>query len=381
LPGGGTGGAITLNNTGVLGVNAGSGILLGGTSQNPTIGINTALVPQLGTVNTFTAQQNINAKEIIAASSSYEVVDVTQSGGTGDGIRGSTNSSTGNGVVGNATANSGTTAGVLGTTASSTGYGVNGTSPNVGVYGQADGASETGEGVATAGVWGDTGGSSSLTVSYVGVVGTADDNDAAYFVNNSSGDATVFIQNGTKSSLAPLLVASGPEVGGQCTIDVSGDLTCSGTVSGAVSADNGTRKLSVYSMQSAENWFEDAGSGQLTNGHAIVALDPAFASTVNAGVEYHVFLTPKGDCQGLYVTNENPQGFEVHELRGGRSSIAFDYRIMAKRAGYENVRLEDVTERYQKMQQQQQQRRERIQQRRASRTALAPVTAGMTQHR
>ena len=52
---------------------------------------------------------------------------------------------------------------------------------------------------------------------------------------------------------------------------------------------------------------------------------------------------PKGDCEGLYVSNETPQGFEVHELRHGQSSIAFDYRIMAKRKGYENVRLADVT--------------------------------------
>ena len=34
----------------------------------------------------------------------------------------------------------------------------------------------------------------------------------------------------------------------------------------------------------------------------------------------------------------------MHELGGGNSSIAFDYRIMAKRAGYENVRLADLTE-------------------------------------
>jgi len=36
----------------------------------------------------------------------------------------------------------------------------------------------------------------------------------------------------------------------------------------------------------------------------------------------------------------------VHEQGGGASSIAFDYRIMAKRKGYENVRLEDLTGRF-----------------------------------
>jgi hypothetical protein len=116
-----------------------------------------------------------------------------------------------------------------------------------------------------------------------------------------------------------------------------------------------------------------------------IALDSTFAQTVNTGVEYHVFLTPKGDCEGLYVTNETPQGFDVHELRGGHSAIAFDYRIMAKRAGYENVRLADLTEHYQKLKQQQQLHHERIQQHRAARavsalavppatSAIAPIT-------
>jgi hypothetical protein len=63
-------------------------------------------------------------------------------------------------------------------------------------------------------------------------------------------------------------------------------------------------------------------------------------------MEYHVFLTPKGDCEGLYVSNQTPRGFEVHELRHGNSDIAFDYRIMAKSRGHENLRLSDVTLRF-----------------------------------
>jgi len=59
-------------------------------------------------------------------------------------------------------------------------------------------------------------------------------------------------------------------------------------------------------------------------------------------MEYHVFLTPKGDCKGLYVTNETSSGFEVHELGGGASSIAFDYRIVARRKGYEKIRMADL---------------------------------------
>jgi hypothetical protein len=107
--------------------------------------------------------------------------------------------------------------------------------------------------------------------------------------------------------------------------------------------DKGTRQVALYAVEAPENWFEDAGAGQLSNGSAVVALEPTFAQTVNSGVEYHVFLTPKGDCEGLYVTHETATGFEVRELRGGHSNIAFDYRVMARRKGYESVRLADRT--------------------------------------
>jgi hypothetical protein len=44
-------------------------------------------------------------------------------------------------------------------------------------------------------------------------------------------------------------------------------------------------------------------------------------------------------------------GFEVRELQHGTSNISFDYRIVAKRRGYESVRLEDITDRMDKMRQ------------------------------
>ena len=78
----------------------------------------------------------------------------------------------------------------------------------------------------------------------------------------------------------------------------------------------------------------------------MVQLESTFAQTVNSEVEYHVFLTPKGDCKGLYVTNETADGFEVRELGGGKANIAFDYRIVARRKGYENVRLADRTKQF-----------------------------------
>jgi hypothetical protein len=111
----------------------------------------------------------------------------------------------------------------------------------------------------------------------------------------------------------------------------------------AVPVAGGSEQVEVYSVQSSENWFEDFGSGQLFNGSAKIAIDPKFAAIVNTGVQYHVFLTPSGNCKGLYVANRSATGFEVRELGDGGSSVEFDYRIVAKRSGHESERLVDAT--------------------------------------
>ncbi len=75
------------------------------------------------------------------------------------------------------------------------------------------------------------------------------------------------------------------------------------------------------------------------NGKVIIQIDPLFAQTVNTSVKYRVFPIPEGDCNGLYVTNRTGTSFEIRELQGGSSNISFSYRIVAKRKGYENLRL------------------------------------------
>jgi hypothetical protein len=178
----------------------------------------------------------------------------------------------------------------------------------------------------------------------VGVWGTADAGAGVAGENNSTVEpAGVFVNFNTGSgSLA--FEAEGKK--GHCTIDTSGDLSCTGTKGAVVSLPD-NRSVQLYAMESPDNWFEDFGSGQLSGGAAVVKLDPVFAETVNSDVDYHVFLTPDGDCRGLYVAKKTTTSFEVREQGGGTSAVAFDYRIVARRKGYENIRLADVTERQQ----------------------------------
>jgi hypothetical protein len=84
----------------------------------------------------------------------------------------------------------------------------------------------------------------------------------------------------------------------------------------------------------------------LSSGEAVVNIESVFGETINTGVEYHVFLTPNGDCKGLYVAQKSAGSFVVKELGGGTSNIAFDYRIMAKRKGFESIRMADKTKEF-----------------------------------
>lgn len=117
-----------------------------------------------------------------------------------------------------------------------------------------------------------------------------------------------------------------------------GHMTATGTKSAAVKVDNGEYRM-LYSQESPENWFEDFGKGALIGGKAVIQIDPLFAQTVNTSVEYHVFPVSEGDCKGLYITNKTSVSFEVREMQGGTSDVPFSYRLVAKRKGYENVRL------------------------------------------
>jgi len=201
------------------------------------------------------------------------------------------------------------------------------------------------------GVWGDTD-TSSTAISpalAVGILGTADDSHAGVFINNSLDYPTLFALNaysGGTTGLFKTFMAKSAD-GGTCGIGSGGSLSCTGQIKTLVSAGSGTRTVETYAVQSPENWMEDFGSGRLLNGVAVVSIDPAFSEIVAAGADYHVFLTPRGDSKGLYVINNTPTTFEVRESGGGVSSLEFDYRIVARRRGYEGQRLLDVTDRFQ----------------------------------
>lgn len=98
--------------------------------------------------------------------------------------------------------------------------------------------------------------------------------------------------------------------------------------------------VALYSQESPENWFEDFGEGRLNNGHCRIELDKLFLETVTVNDQYpvKVFIQLEDNCNGVYVKKNNT-GFDVHELQNGTSNAAFTYRVVAKRKGFEGLRL------------------------------------------
>ena len=330
----------------ITGVTAGADLIGGGTNGAVTLNLDTSKVPLLASANTFAGTQTFSGSLIANAGVSAPYVNATNGSPSTTAILGNAFSATGEawGVVG-ATGSVGPNAyGVYGTATSATGtpYGVYGqasSTTGVGVFGQNGSLSGEGTillGLSPVGTFGDGGDS----VGGRGVLGTADEGPAGDFINNSAiGYYTLYAASYNTAS--PPFFAAGPK--GYCLVDSSGNLSCSGSKNAVVPIDGGKRIVAMSAIESPQNWFEDAGEAELAKGAAVVQLDSTYTQTVNTGTKYQVFLTPYGDCKGLYVANRTANSFEVHELGGGTTSLSFGYRIMAIRKNYETVRFADHT--------------------------------------
>jgi hypothetical protein len=125
------------------------------------------------------------------------------------------------------------------------------------------------------------------------------------------------------------------------SVDEAGNMVATGTKSAEVLTQNNGQRL-LYAVESPEVWFEDIGSAALVDGKVEVSIEPIFAQTVNLE-DYQVFLTPFSEVPVvLYVVQKSPTLFIVQgvTLDGEPANCDFDYRIVAKRLGYEGVRLE-----------------------------------------
>jgi hypothetical protein len=262
------------------------------------------------------------------------------------------------GVVGVDNASSGENAGVVGMTSGGL-YGVEGISSDgavggveaVGTDGNGlDAYSTTGAGVfskSTSGIAVDAVSSSNDAVDATTAAG-----DGVSALSSGSGFAGVYADSTGSAGYGVYATGVHIAVSGQSSsgypfvgsgssgvvffVDHSGDLYYAGTLSTAVATPHGTVGR-MYVPKSTMQTMEDFGSGSLVNGSGTVHLDASFAQMMD-GTGYQVFLTPEGDCNGLYIAQKNASSFVVRELHAGHASLAFDYRIVARQYGHSSDR-------------------------------------------
>ncbi len=114
-----------------------------------------------------------------------------------------------------------------------------------------------------------------------------------------------------------------------------------GTVSTIMATRDGRKTL--FAPEMPEPYFEDAGVGQLVNGHCRINLEPVFVDCITVNDEHplKVFVQLEDDCRGVYV-KKNATGFDVYELQGGQSDARFSWRVLAKWKGNEGLRLPEA---------------------------------------
>jgi hypothetical protein len=245
------------------------------------------------------------------------------SNGSGDGVYGY--SASGTGIVGYAAASTGT--GIYGYTSgsgsgvyaqSAAGSGLYATSnTGVGLYANSSSGyglqSHTSTGPEALTAFNDGGNGSDIRGHYIGMIGRAPASGGYPLVLTDSNGNDLF------------------QVDGAGNVAFTGQLqTLAIRAGGAVQS---------YSSTTTEPVVEDFGTAQLNAGAASVALDPTFAGSIDMSVPYRVFITPDGDTHGLFVALKTARGFIVRESQGGRSSISFDYRIVASAQGQAGKRM------------------------------------------
>lgn len=150
-------------------------------------------------------------------------------------------------------------------------------------------------------------------------------NAHALEVRNTGGGWTGYLLGNGGASKG--LFVSSPTVGLQVT----------GSKNAVVNTSDGARAL--YCEEASEVWFTDYGFGKIDGNSVIVTLDKKFLETVNINEPYHVFLQSYGEAE-LFVSKRTPTSFEVR-VRGNEFALSeFSFRIVAKRRGYESMRLE-----------------------------------------
>lgn len=204
--------------------------------------------------------------------------------------------------------------GVYGFTSGNTGYGVYGKatdpSSSYGVVGIANNVQGAGPPQGAGGAFsGYDYGVSGIQTDITPNVQTA----AGYFVGgaNTGAQVTTLVEAFSTGNVHYKIWGSNPGSVSTCVPDLNGN------------------PVTLHAPETPEFYFQDYGQGKLRNGRAHIDIDPILAKNVAINEKHplRVFIQLEGDCNGVFVTNKTATGFDVVELNGGTSDVAFQWSI------------------------------------------------------
>lgn len=118
-------------------------------------------------------------------------------------------------------------------------------------------------------------------------------------------------------------------------VRVRGAFTVSGTKSRSIKTQNYEERLQ-YCYEMPSPMFGDIGEGIIDDtGECLISIDDIFTETINAAIEYQVFLQKEGEGD-VWVSQKTPVYFIVK----GTPRLKFAWEIKVKQKGYEYERLE-----------------------------------------
>lgn len=99
------------------------------------------------------------------------------------------------------------------------------------------------------------------------------------------------------------------------------------------------QKQYMHAFETPTPMFGDCGSSQLNeSGEDFVPIDDIFLETINAGIEYQVFLQKEGQGD-IWVESKMPLYFAVK----GTPKLKYSWEIKAVQRDYEHIRWDDMT--------------------------------------
>ena len=156
-------------------------------------------------------------------------------------------------------------------------------------------------------------------------------------------DMYIDLDNDNNTPYSSFEILRGDDYALWTIMEPSGDVVALGSQASVMQTTDQGQRL-MYSVMGTGVWLEDVGSAALGGGgEMFIAFDAVYAQAAMLTADYQVFVTAISDQPVLlYVSAKTPAGFTVKgvTLDGKPAACAFDYRVVAPRAGYEGVRTE-----------------------------------------